>query len=318
MPSEPHAPGSLSAPLYLLCVALVTGLAIAAAMTLRPAFAHKVLEMAGLEAKPQAAPGSFYAVRVAPLFAQHCISCHGENRAKAELRLDSYAFALRGGRHGAVIRPGDPKASELMTRITLPAGDDKAMPPEGKTPLSPDDVTVIRLWIAAGASPTLPPSAIKGAPRLVAEVTLPDSNPAATRRQRAPLASVMQQLSTRYPGIIVYESRSSADLELSAALRGAAFTDADLKAFLPLRGRIVLMDLSGTAVSDASAETLVKMTGLKTLRLTNTKIGDATVSALAPLKSLRSLTVTGTGATKAALASLSQHGVTVHGDNDAD
>jgi len=318
MASEPHASGYLSAPLYLLCVALVTGVAIATAMALRPAFAHKMLEMTGLEAMPQAVPNSFYAARVAPLFAQHCISCHGETRQKAELWLDSYAFVLRGGRHGAVIHPRDPKTSELMTRITLPAGDDKAMPPEGKTPLSPDDVTVIRLWIAAGASPTMPAAAIKGVPQLVAEVTFPDLDPAGTRRRRAPLANVMQQLSARYPGVAAYESRNSADLELNAALRGATFTDTDLKAFLPLHDHIVHMDLSGTAITDASAQALAQMTALQTLRLTNTKTGDATISALAALKSLKFLTVTGTHATGPALAPLSKRGVTIHGDGDAD
>jgi hypothetical protein len=318
MSSESRASGYLSAPHYFALVALVTGLGLVTAMALRPAFAHKVLETAGLEAMPQATPGSFYTVRVAPLFTQHCISCHGEGRQKAELRLDSFAFSMRGGRHGTVIRPGEVKASELMTRITLPAGDDRAMPPEGKTPLSPDDVTVIRLWIAAGASPILPAAAIKGAPRQVAEVTFPNLDPSATRRLREPLASVMQQLSARYPGILAYESRSSADLDLNAALSGTAFADDDLKTFLPLRGRIVLMDLSGTAVTDASAQAIAQMTALKTLRLTNTKTGDATVSALASLKSLRSLTVTGTGATKAALAPMSRRGVAIHGDGNAD
>jgi hypothetical protein len=217
-----------------------------------------------------------------------------------------------------VIVPGKPAASELMTRITLPAGDDRAMPPEGKTPLSPDDVTVIRLWIAAGASPTTPPSAIKGAPRLVAEVKFPELDPAATRRLRAPLAGDVERLSARYPGLVVYEARNSADLELDAASRGAAFTDADLKAFLPLRSHILRIDLSGTAITDASAETLAQMTALKTLRLANTKTGDETIAALARLKSLRSLTVTGTRATKPALAPLSKAGVAIHGDDNAD
>lgn len=318
MSSEPRASGYLSAPLYLACVVLVTGAGLATAMASRPSFAHRVMELAGLEAMPQAVPNSFYAARVAPLFAQHCISCHGEARQKAELRLDSFAFALRGGRHGAVIVPGNPKASELMTRITLPGGDDRAMPPEGKTPLSPDDVTVIRLWIAAGASPTTPPSAIKGAPRLVAEVRFPELDPAATRRLRAPLAGDVERLSARYPGLVVYKSRNSADLELNATSCGTAFIDADLKAFLPLRGHILRIDLSGTSITDASAETLAQMTALKTLRLANTKIGDQTVSALARLKSLKSLTVAGTRVTKSALAPLSKGGVTIHGDGDAD
>ena len=308
----------MSAPAYFACVALVTGLGVAGAMAIRPAFAHRVLELAGLEAMPQATPGSFYALRVAPPLAEHCISCHGENRQKAELRLDSYAFAMRGSRRGAVIVPGNPKASELMTRIALPAGDDRAMPPEGKTPLSPDEVTVIRLWIAAGASSTMKPSSIKGAPRLVAEVKFPKLDPSAAQRLRAPLASEVARISARYPGLVGYESRDSAGLELNAALRGTAFTDADLKAFLPLRSHMLRIDLSGTSVTDASAQTLVQMTALKTLRLTNTRTGDATLSSLSELKSLKSLTVTGTHAAKSALALLAKNGVEIHGDGNAD
>ncbi len=267
---------------------------------------------------PQARPGSFYALRVAPPFAEHCISCHGENRQKAELRLDSYAFVMRGSRHGAVIVPGNPKASELMTRIALPAGDDRAMPPEGKAPLSPDEVTVIRLWIAAGASPAMKPSSIKGAPRLVAEVKFPELDPAAARRLRAPLAGEVALVSARYPGLVDYESRNSADLELNAALRGTAFTDSDLKAFLPLRSRILRIDLSGTSITDASAQSLAQMTALKTLRLANTRTGDVTLSALSEIKSLKSLTVTGTRTTRSALAPLVKNGVEIHGDSNAD
>ncbi|HEY1876115.1 MAG TPA: c-type cytochrome domain-containing protein, partial [Rhizomicrobium sp.] len=224
----------------------------------------------------------------------------------------------RGSRRGAVIVPGNPKASELMTRIALPAGDDRAMPPEGKTPLTPDEMTVIRLWIAAGASPTMQPSSIRGAPRPVAEVKIPELDPAATRRLRAPLAGVVGQLSARYPGLLVYESRNSAWLELNAALRGTAFTDSDLKAFLPLRSRLLRIDLSGTSVTDASAQTLALMTALKTLRLANTRTGEATLSVLSEMKSLKSLTVTGTRATKSALAPLVKNGVEIHGDSNAD
>ncbi|HEY1876070.1 MAG TPA: hypothetical protein VGG66_01325, partial [Rhizomicrobium sp.] len=205
-----------------------------------------------------------------------------------------------------------------MTRIALPAGDDRAMPPEGKTPLSPDEVTVIRLWIAAGASPTMKPTSIKGAPRLVAEVKFPELDPAATRRARAPLAGEVARLSARYPGLLDYESRDSASLELNAALRGSGFADSDLKAFLPLRNRILRIDLSGTSVTDASAQTLAQMTALQTLRLANARTGDATLSALSEVKSLKSLTVTGTRAAKSALVPLQKNGVEIHGDGNAD
>jgi mono/diheme cytochrome c family protein len=317
MPDSVRATGYLPAWLYLAGVAVVTMLGIGLAMALRPAFANSVLEFLHLQAAPLAAKDSFYAVRVAPLFETHCVSCHGERRQKAALRLDNYAAALRGGRHGAVIRPGDVKNSELMERITLPSADDRAMPPEGKTPLSPDDIKVIRLWIAAGASPSLKVAAIKGAPRLVRDVTIPDFDPAQAARQRMSLAAEVERLSRRYPGLLNYQSRNSADLELDASSRGAAFGDADLQAFAPLTSRLVRVDLSGTAITDASAPVLAGMPALKGLRLANTKTGDKMLAALVSLKALKSVTVDGTHAQQSSLAPLRSRGVAIYGDGDA-
>jgi hypothetical protein len=203
-----------------------------------------------------------------------------------------------------------------MRRITLPTSDDRAMPPEGKTPLSPDDITVIRLWIAGGASPTIPAGAVKGAPRLVRDVTIPALDPATAARKRAPLSAEVQRLSARYPGLLTYESRNSDGLELNASLRGSAFGDADLKAFAPVSARLVRLDLSGTSVTDASGQALSQMTALTILRLANTKTGDALLAALAPLKALKSLTVTGTAMTQPALAPLRSRGVMIYGGGD--
>jgi hypothetical protein len=41
--------------------------------------------------------------------------------------------------------------SELLRRITLPAEDEEFMPAEGKTPLTAEQVEIIRWWIAVGA-----------------------------------------------------------------------------------------------------------------------------------------------------------------------
>ena len=95
MASHPRAIGFMPAWLYLACVVAVTGLGIGAAMALRPGFANKVSEVLGLQAKPQAASNSFYTLRVAPVFETHCVSCHGERRQKAALRLDSRGAVVR-------------------------------------------------------------------------------------------------------------------------------------------------------------------------------------------------------------------------------
>jgi hypothetical protein len=188
------------------------------------------------------------------------------------------------------------------------------MPPSGKLALTQDEITVFRLWISAGASGIQ--RSIKGAPKLVAPVKIPEIDSKTVQSLRAPLAGAVQKLQSRYPGILDYESRASADLEVDASLKGASFGDAELAALAPLQDRIVRADFSGTAISDASAPALAAMHALRVLRLMNTKVGDATIRALSPLKSLRSLTVTGTVVTGIALAPLQQKGVAIYGAGD--
>ena len=270
----------VSTPVYLAGVAVVTALLLGSAMALRPSFAYTVRDLSGLETPAQAARDSFYTLRVAPLFEAHCIGCHGERRQKSELRLDSFAAAMRGGKHGAVIRAGVVGDSELIARITLPQTDEKAMPPQGKDPLSADDATVVRLWVAAGASPIKPAGEIKGAPRPVRHIEIPKLDQAAVERARAPLAAPLEVLQARYPAAIDYASRGSADLEINASLIGSSFGDEDLEALAPLRDRVVRLDLSGTAVTDTSASALAAMGRLRVLRLLNTQVTEKSLSPL--------------------------------------
>ena len=95
---------------------------------------------------------------------------------------------------------------------------------------------------------------------------------------------------------------------------GAAFGDADFSALMPLRDRIVAANLSGTAVTDASAPLLGSMKSLRVLRLMNTRTTDATVQALASSKALRVLAVA--KASPGALAPLRQRGVRIYEDTD--
>jgi hypothetical protein len=84
-----------------------------------------------------------------------CVVCHGEQKVKGGLRVDSYDLLMRGGTSGAVIIPGKPERSILLERITLPPDHKKFMPGEGKPPLKPEEIAWIRAWIAQGASPEL-------------------------------------------------------------------------------------------------------------------------------------------------------------------
>ena len=86
---------------------------------------------------------------VRPILKAYCLDCHGgEEELEGDLDLRLRRFAAEGGLSGPAIEPGHPEESLLMFRL-----EDGEMPP-GEKKVPPDQVEVIRRWIAAGA-PTL-------------------------------------------------------------------------------------------------------------------------------------------------------------------
>src|SRR5580658_10941616 len=51
---------------------------------------------------------------IEPIFKVSCVGCHGEKRPRHDLRLDSLDDALKGGREGKMIVPGDSSKSLLV------------------------------------------------------------------------------------------------------------------------------------------------------------------------------------------------------------
>ena len=87
---------------------------------------------------------------IQPIFAKHCVSCHGPEKQKGGLRLDARAAALKGGDDGKVIIAGKSAESRLV-QFVAGLDKDKVMPPKGER-LSSAEVAALREWIDAGAS----------------------------------------------------------------------------------------------------------------------------------------------------------------------
>lgn len=121
-----------------------------------------------------------------PLFEASCVRCHGAQRPKGGLRLDSREAVLKGGKEGKVVTVGDSAKSQLVVSVAR-IDPDTAMPPkpregrrgkgpgasgeghegatkEGSTnaaphkqmgpppkPLTPEQVGLVRAWIDQGA-----------------------------------------------------------------------------------------------------------------------------------------------------------------------
>lgn len=101
---------------------------------------------------PAQRAGVTYEKDIRPIFEKHCFKCHGEEKPKAGLRLDSREAALKGSREGKVILPGQSAKSPLVHSVARVGDEDHWMPPEGKgQPLTPEQVGLIRSWIDQGA-----------------------------------------------------------------------------------------------------------------------------------------------------------------------
>ena len=86
---------------------------------------------------------------IRPILSNHCFACHGPdaNARKSELRLDIRTSAL----DKKAIVPAEPFKSGIVNRI-YHEDLSKRMPPiETKQPLSPEQKTLLRRWIAEGA-----------------------------------------------------------------------------------------------------------------------------------------------------------------------
>lgn len=245
----------------------------------------------GMIAVAAQAEPTFFTARVAPILERHCVGCHGAEKHKAQLRLDSFDGVMRGAESGEVIKPGNLKESELFRRITLPESDDDVMPSDGKPHLSADEIKIIELWIAAGASPTKSlaefPTAPAPKPPKAAHVAIaPDWRPRAKE-----IAALEKELGLK----LVPRSQFATDgLILRTASAPARCDDAALAKLAPIASLIVDAELARTKVTDEGLKALGACDNLRSLDLTRTAITSDGLAALAKLKNLEALNLTET------------------------
>jgi mono/diheme cytochrome c family protein len=97
--------------------------------------------------KHSAADVEYFEKTVRPVLAANCFECHGAEKTKGRLRLDSRDMMMHGGESGPAIIPGNAKGSLLVQAIQYK--DDPKMPPKGK--LSDAEIAVLTTWIQQGA-----------------------------------------------------------------------------------------------------------------------------------------------------------------------
>ncbi|MDG1277692.1 MAG: DUF1553 domain-containing protein [Algoriphagus sp.] len=91
-----------------------------------------------------------FSTQIKPILNTHCITCHGGVKKNGEFSLlfEEEAFAPTKSGHPAII-PGDPNGSELIRRLT--ESDPELRMPYQKSPLSEEEIELLKTWIRQGA-----------------------------------------------------------------------------------------------------------------------------------------------------------------------
>lgn len=265
-----------------------------------------------------------YTQIVHPILEQKCISCHGEKKQKSGLRMDSHAALLEGGDEEEALVPGNLEDSMMIAYLHLPLEDDLRMPPEGKTQLTPEEVQILEWWVKSGASETVRKSELEVTP-VIAKALNTLKTPeeiaqeeaalkkfelerlATTKRVRAGLKEVLNEVNTKFPGSLKYVSQANTDLVFSAVSYRSQFQDTDIDILSGGIGSLTELNLGATQVTDAGMKKLSTFSEIEVLKLSETTITDKGLAELANLKKLRVLNLYGTQVTDQGIKALLGH-----------
>jgi mono/diheme cytochrome c family protein len=93
----------------------------------------------------------FFEGKVRPILVDHCYKCHSleEKKSKGGLTMDTKTGLLKGGDGGAIVVPGDPAKSPMITAINY-LDPDLQMPPKGEK-LTNQQIADLTEWVKMGA-----------------------------------------------------------------------------------------------------------------------------------------------------------------------
>lgn len=256
---------------------------------------------------------------IKPITDSKCESCHNAEKTKGDLRLDTKEGFIKGGENGPSLVPGQPAHSELFKRVNLPKGHEDLMPPDGKKPLSKEEIALLEWWINNEAS----------FDKKVAEVEVPEDireildeiahpkesqqNPLYAKRVESLSAEELEKLQEL--GFSVSSlSAQSPFIQVSYLNTGLAMGKEQIRAlkkvaeqtawlnlgktrlkddqdfrFLEDFKHLTELHLENTAISDDELAVIEKMEFLEYLNLYGTSISDYSVPSIGELKRLKKI-----------------------------
>jgi uncharacterized membrane protein len=233
-----------------------------------------------------------------PVFEAKCMSCHNSQRAKGDFVMSSYADVLKGGKSDSPsVTAGKPEESELFKRVVLPEDHADRMPPEGKTPLTDYEISLLKFWIAAGASDSIRVKDARTVDSVAETVTILLPELARYKRRseirKAKAETVEKELADvarRLDVTIKKDSLSDDDLYLIAMkFPPAPFTNDQFRELSPYFDQFSKLSLASSGIDDAGLYYIGQMPNVRELYLQKTKLNGSGIIYLQNLPNLETL-----------------------------
>ena len=233
---------------------------------------------------------SVYEKAIAPILTQKCVSCHGPDKVKGKLQLQSPELIIKGGKDGNILNGIQNEEALLLQRIHLPNADEKHMPPADKLQLTLEELTLLTKWVKAGGNFT----------KKISELAKTDSLAILAMAYKAPTkgssdkkntAPDLKEFNSNYL-TVNYLFNGSEDIEVNF-FQGSFYKIEQLKNLEKIKDKIVSLNMQGMPISKEDLAIIVQFTHLQKLNLnyTNLKIGD--LEALKNISSLVNLSICG-------------------------
>ena len=224
-----------------------------------------------------------YEKAIAPILAQKCISCHGPDKVKGQLQLQSPELIIKGGKNGSILNSIQNEEAQIIHRIHLPNADEKHMPPDGKLQLTLEELTLLNKWVKAGGNFT----------KKISELAKTDSLVILAMAYKAPTkgsgdnknnAPDLKPYNSSYC-TVNYLYNGSEEIEVNF-FQGSFYKIEQLKNLEKIKDKIVSLNMQGMPVTKEDLSISLQFTKLKKLNLNYTTL---TLNDLLPLKTITSL-----------------------------
>jgi len=261
---------------------------------------------------PNVPQAVLYADAIQPLLQARCYGCHGPNKKKGKLRLDTPEFIIQGGEDGKALVPGKPDEGEMMKRLLMPLNNKDHMPPLEKPQLTANEIALLNWWVSTGADFTKKikdlPQTDKIKPVLLA---LQTGGSAAGENNQADIpqdAVVKADESTveklKQAGVIMVPVAQNSNYLSVSFFSVNDDADKIVKLLEPLRKQLLWLNLGNTGITDSALNVIGKLTNLRRIYVNNTAITDNGLTQLKTLKHLRYLNLVNTKITANGLLQL--------------